>query len=142
MTTKYTLRSACRWCGSADGRLEPRNGQNCVFCAKCGAFLYNAPRTETGEKQRSISTTHEGITPSKRARVIERATSRCEFCGATGNLHVGHILSVEDGHRMGLSDLEINADENLACFCEQCNLGMGKISLSPRLYVALLKRRL
>ena len=138
----FPLRVPCRNCKSAQGYVRPSNGQNCVFCLNCQEFQYNAPKTETGQKQRSVSTVHEGIAPSKRARIIERATARCEFCGTAGNLHIGHILSVDAGFSLGLTDIELNADENLACMCEECNLGFGKLPLSPRLYVALLRKRL
>lgn len=74
-------------------------------------------------------------------RVIERSSGRCELCGAAGVLHVAHLLSVEDGIAAGLTDSEINCDENLCALCEECNLGLGALSVSPRLYIALLRRR-
>lgn len=135
------MRVACPKCESLVGYIEGHNGQNCVFCEQ-GHFCYNAPKTETGQKQRSVSTVHAGILPNRRSFVIERATGRCELCGATGNLHVSHILSVLDGLAYGLTELELNAPDNLCALCEECNLGMGKLSFSPRLYVALLQRRI
>jgi hypothetical protein len=41
----------------------------------------------------------------------------------------------------GLKDEEINSDENLACMCEECNLGIGKESLPLRIAVAIIARR-
>ena len=137
-----TLRSRCVQCGNTKGYIEERNGQNCVFCASCRHFAYNAPKTETGQKPQSIASVHKGISPSRRHRIIERATARCEFCGNATHLHISHILSVTDGLALGLTESELNADDNLALLCDYCNLGMGKNSFNPRLYVALLKRRL
>lgn len=137
----FSLRATCG-CGSLEGYLDPRNGQDCVFCARCHRFQYNAPKIETGKKERSVQTTHELVTPSKRAGVLERASARCELCGTSSNLHVSHIISVSDGYAVGLSDEDINSSENLACLCEECNLGMGRRSFSPRIYAILLHRRL
>ena len=117
------------------------NGQNVVRCDACSRFQYNAPKTETGEKPRTVETTHAGIKSSQRIRILDRATGRCEICGSLSNLHVGHLVSVLDGLELGLTDRELNSDENLAALCESCNLGMGSLSISPRLYVALLHRR-
>ena len=135
------LRNNCR-CGGADGEVRETNGQNCVFCLDCGRFQYNAPKTETGERARSVSTTHEAIKPKQRARILTRATCRCEICGKVNCiLHVGHLVSVQDGMLHGLKDEEINSDENLACMCEECNLGIGKESLPLRIAVAIIARR-
>lgn len=141
MTEPFTMRSPCTTCGGTAGTLKLTNGQNCCFCSECQTFQYNAPKTETGQQQRTISTTHKAISPKVRFRILERASGRCEVCGATNNLHVGHILSVADGYGLGVSDSLLNSDENLICLCEECNLGEGRLSFSPRFYVALLTRR-
>lgn len=138
----HMLRDACKICGSEYGVLILRGGQNCVYCADCGRWLYNAPKTETGQATRSVSTIHNGIKPKQRSRIIERATGRCELCGNGIALHVGHLLSVLDGIALGLTEFELNNDENLAAMCEECNLGIGSLPISPRLYVALLARRI
>lgn len=135
------MRQACQRCGGLTGYIEVRTGQNCVHCSHCDQWVYNAPKTETGQRDRSVTTVHNGIKPKQRLRILERSTCRCEFCGSSGNLHVGHILSVKDGLDYGLTDIEINHDENLAALCEECNLGMGKASMAPRIYAALLLRR-
>lgn len=134
------LRRPCR-CGWEFGRVEERNGQNTVRCEACGTFQYNAPKTETGERQRTVSTVHAAITPKVRARVIERAKARCELCGANGILHVGHVLSVKDGMAQGLDEQTINGADNLIACCEECNLGFGARSLPLYLAVAILKAR-
>jgi len=41
-----------------------------------------------------------------------------------------------------MTDQEINSDENLAAFCEECNLGMGKTPISLRLAVAIVRARI
>lgn len=107
------LRKPCVRCKCTEGRIETRSGQDCVYCVGCDAWQYNAPKTETGRKQRSVSTTHEAIGPKLRSRIIDRANRRCERCGkpaeqAKTGLHVGHVVSVADGHAYGLSDAEIN----------------------------------
>ena len=137
----FTLRAPCRHCGSIEGRIQPSNGQDCAYCSSCGLFQYNAPRTETGRAPRSVQSTHEAILPSQRARILQRATGRCELCGSPRELSVGHLLSVADGHAAGLPDGVINHDENLAAFCAECHLGMGRESIPVRLLVALLECR-
>ena len=112
-----------------------------MYCIGCGRFLYNAPKTETGEAQRSVTTVHNGIKPKQRARIILRALGRCELCGSTKNLHIGHLLSVTDGLALGLTEAQLNDDANLSAMCEECNLGIGKDSVTARLYAALLNRR-
>lgn len=135
------MRQPCKKCQHSDGSIATVNGQDTVRCSQCDTFQYNAPKTETGRKVRTISTTHEMISASLRARILERATGRCEICGSGKDLHVGHVLSVADGHAEGLTDQEINNPDNLAAMCAACNLGQGSISLPPRFLAALLHRR-
>jgi hypothetical protein len=142
MNDLFPLRVPCRHCSGTSGLISQVNGQAVVRCSDCRRFQYNAPKTETGAKPRTVAGTHNGIKPSTRIRIIERATGRCELCGSRENLHVGHILSVLDATAAGLSDYEINSDDNLAAMCEACNLGLSSLSISPRLYVALFRRRL
>jgi 5-methylcytosine-specific restriction endonuclease McrA len=138
----FKMRGECKRCGCTEGRIESRSGQDCVYCLGCGAFQYNAPKTETGRAVRSIATIHNGITGKQRQRILARANTHCELCGAVGTiLNVGHLLSAKDGFDMGLSDAEINSDENLAAFCEQCNSEMGKETVSLRLVFAIIKAR-
>jgi 5-methylcytosine-specific restriction endonuclease McrA len=140
--TYITMRSACARCGSSGGEIIDRNGQDTVRCGGCGTFQYNAPRTETGKRQRSVTTVHNGIKPGQRARILSRATGRCELCGSRGNLHVGHILSVDAGVTYGLADAEINHDENLMALCEECNLGFGAEPMPLRVAIAVLRARI
>lgn len=139
----FAMRAPCSACRGTEGRVEVRGGQDCVFCL-CGKHQYNAPKTETGRKPRSVQTTHEAVKPKCRARVLERATGRCEICGkpaSTCVLHVGHLVSVNDGVRLGLTEAEINSDENLAAMCDECNLGLGDETIPLRLAIAIIKAR-
>lgn len=141
----FTMRKPCA-CGGLEGEIKTRSGQDCVYCNSCNRWQYNAPKTETGREQRSVSTTHRAIKPGQRSRVIERANMRCERCGKPAaesktGLHVGHILSVDEGHKQGLSDEIVNSDENLIAECDECNLGHGKGVLPVRFYIALLMAR-
>jgi 5-methylcytosine-specific restriction endonuclease McrA len=139
----------CKMCGPGDGRVDPKNGQNCVYCLKCGRMVYNAPRTELGEEPRSVRTRPD-IKPSQKARVLERDCSRCLTCGRPAGapkredaspviLHIGHVLSVDDGRALGATDEELFDDENLVTVCEECNLGQGSRSLLPRLALRLIR---
>lgn len=139
--TEFEMRRPCQGCRSSEGYIVTRSGQDCVFCAACDTFQYNAPRTETGRAVRSVSTVHEAIRTNQRARIIERASGRCELCGAPPPLDIGHLLSVKDGLAEGLTESIINSDENLAAMCKECNLGFGPRSVPVRLMVALLRRR-
>jgi hypothetical protein len=134
------MRQPCKKCGGTFGKITTKGQQDCVYC-DCGAFCYNAPKTETGRKVRSVSTVHEAITTKKRWRIIERANGRCEVCGKRKDINVGHILSVDVGVKMGMTDLEINSDENLAAMCSECNLGLGKHPIPARMLVALIVAR-
>lgn len=137
-----TMRDPCARCGCASGRIQTKSGQDCVFCTGCNAFAYNAPRVETGRAVRSVSTVHSGIKPKQRARLILRANGRCELCGARGDLHVGHVLSVAVGLEHGLTERDLNDDENLVAACPECNLGLGAEPMPTRLLVAILRARL
>lgn len=138
----YPMRAPCKWCGHLDGRLLPTNGQNVVRCASCQRACYNAPKTETGEAVRSIAS-RPNIKPSKRARIIERDNGACVSCHRDDvPLHVGHLLSVKDGHKLGATDEELYSEENLALTCEECNAGFSSRSMSLRLVYRILQARI
>lgn len=137
----YTMRKPCINCGSAVGRIETKNGQDCVYCA-CGKHQYNAPKIETGRKPRTVTAVHDLISASQRARIITRATGRCEICGARGDLQVGHLISVKDGLKLGMTEAQINDDENLAAMCPACNLGIGESTVPLRLAVSMVLARM
>ena len=141
----HPLRRNCQKCGCGFGRMETKSGQDCIYCRDCGTFQYNAPKAETGRAVRTVAGIHAGITAAKRARVMERACGRCEMCGAFGEgitFHTAHFLSVADGLGLfGLTEFELNDEENLFAACETCNLGQGRHSVPPRFYAFLLLRR-
>lgn len=135
----YAMRSACPKCGALTGKLERRGAQNCVFC-ECGAFQYNAPRVETGDAVRTVTTVHNGIKPKQRARILLRDGRACVLCHARNRpLHVGHLLSVEAGLSVDLTEAELNDDSNLAAMCDECNLGLGKEPIPLRIYAGILR---
>lgn len=139
----YPMRKPCPYCDHPLGRIVERNGQDTVRCLRCDRHCYNAPRTETGRKQRSASTIHAGIKPKQRARIIMRDGARCVWCRSDDrNLHVGHIISVDVGMRSGLSDAELNDDENLVAMCEACNLGQGHEPMPLRVAISVLRARI
>jgi 5-methylcytosine-specific restriction endonuclease McrA len=139
---RFTMRKPCR-CGSDFGKLAEVNGQDTVRCVACNAFAYNAPRTETGRAVRTVTTVHKAIKPKLRARILERDGHRCVLCKADNvRLHVGHVVSVDAGFATGLTDAEINDEENLIAQCEECNLGQGSQPIPLRVAIAILKARI
>lgn len=139
------MREPCRVCGGLEGSILEKTGQDTVRCVACDAWVYNAPRVETGRKQRSVTTVHAAIKPKQRMRILDRASSRCEVCGSRGNLHVGHvghIVSVVAGLNYGMTEVELNDDENLMAMCEECNLGQGAEPMSLRLAMVVLRARI
>jgi hypothetical protein len=142
---QFTMRAPCKACKSETGKVVQNGGQNVVRCYWCGTFAYNAPKTETGERKRSVTTVHNGIKPKQRARVFLRANARCEFCGIGAEqtvLHVQHLISVDDGIAEGLTDDEINHMDNLAALCEECNLGLSKQTVPLLMILRLTALRL
>ncbi len=142
----YKMREPCRGCGCENGRIVERGAQDTVRCLDCDRHCYNAPRVETGKKVRTVQTVHEAIKPKQRARIIELATGRCQLCGkgpeSGATMHVAHLVSVKQGLGNGLTELELNSDENLVCACDECNLGLGKETIPLRLAISIQLARL
>jgi 5-methylcytosine-specific restriction endonuclease McrA len=114
-------------------------------CLKCGTKQHKdwLSKSAAGVCVRSVQSTHAAIKPKQRSRILERAAIRCEICGKSGViLHVGHFLSVDVGLQAGMTDDEINADENLYCSCEECNLGQGSQPVSIRVLMNVIRGRL
>jgi hypothetical protein len=130
----------CKACGTAEAVLVKRGGQNTVRCAFCDALLYNAPKTETGERARTVETLRAGIKPSLQARILDRDNGRCAICGHDGEMQIGHLLSIEEGARLGAPTDLLNDEANLAAMCEPCNLGYSSRSVNPRMYAAIMYR--
>ena len=138
-----TMRKPCVKCGETEGRIETRGGQDCVFCSSCGKYAgYNAPKTETGRAPRTVTSVHNGIKPKQRARILMRATGRCELCGKRAELHVGHLISVDAGVKLGMRDDQINDDENLSALCAECNLGVSNEPIPLRLAMGMVLSRI
>jgi 5-methylcytosine-specific restriction endonuclease McrA len=142
----YQMRNPCPKCGCAAGYIKQAGAQDVVRCLKCDHFCYNAPRVETGKAVRTVQTVHAAIKPKLRAKILDRANGRCERCGKGPEsgcaMHVGHLISVSYGLANGFTEIELNDAENLFCACDECNLGAGHESESPRFYMALLRARL
>lgn len=137
----WPLRAPCRFCGCTEGTIRKVGGQNVVRCAECNKQLYNAPKTETDEKPRTVETVRARLKPSQQARILDRDNCRCVCCGRSDQpLTIGHLLSVDDGLRLGATAQELNDDANLAAMCEACNMGQGRRSVSPRTYAAIIWR--
>jgi 5-methylcytosine-specific restriction endonuclease McrA len=135
------MRAPCVKCGHTEGHIETRNGQDVVRCAACDRYQYCAPRTETGREARNHRTRPD-IKPSQRARVLDRDGGRCIICHATERaLDVGHLVSVDDGRNLGMTETEIFSDDNLAAMCAPCNSGYGTLSINPRIIVAAINAR-
>lgn len=137
----YVSARPCSRCGGTDARLIERGGQNTVRCSVCNVHIYNAPKTETGQSPRTVRALRRAIKPGQQARIFDRDLQRCVMCGTNGApLTIGHLLSVEDGTRLGATTAELYSDANLAVMCETCNLGFSGRSISPRSYAAIMFR--
>ncbi len=136
-----TLREKCKYCGCDSGHIIEKGVQDTVYCDNCNRWLYNAPRTETGKEVRTLKTIHENINLVKRAEIILRANARCELCGSDEMIEVGHIISAKWGFENGMTDLEINNENNLAAMCKKCNLGVRDNILPIRNLIILLTKR-
>ena len=134
----------CRKCGSGQVRIETRNGQDTVWCKApdCGLYSHNAPRTETGRTVRTLRRRPD-IRPSKRSRILDRDNGACIICHRPdADLDVGHLISVEDGKKLGMTEAELYDEENLAAMCSSCNSGYGSMSISPRILLGLIRARI
>lgn len=134
MPDNIMMRSPCADCGHLMGNVTTSNGQDVVRCNKCDRYAYRRPRSESGKAQRSVST-RPAIKPKQRQRVLEAFAYRCVMCGTDTNLHVDHIIPLAYGIDAGLSDDELNHDENLCALCEECNLGRAKDAGPSMAYV-------
>jgi 5-methylcytosine-specific restriction endonuclease McrA len=138
----FQLRSPCHRCGCESGRIVERGAQDCVYCSGCGTFCYNAPRAETGKEVRHVKT-REAIPPRLRAEVLMRSGPQCELCHSqTRELHVAHMISLDAGRKMGMSEDDLNDEENLCAVCDACNLGIGKQPISLRLATQMVLARI
>lgn len=136
----YRSKRACRRCGTTDGLLVEHHNHSSVACARCGSFLYNAPKAETGQAPRTARTLRREVRPAQQARVLDRDRGRCVLCGRDEDLTIGHLLSLDEGAALGATEPELYDDANLAAMCEACNSGLGRRSVSPPTYAAIMFR--
>jgi 5-methylcytosine-specific restriction endonuclease McrA len=136
----HDMREPCRFCDFPLGVLVERGNQNTVKCARCKRHSYNAPKTETGQVERTVRTVRAKMKPSQQARILDRDHGRCVLCGTNDDLTIGHLLSVAEGFSLGASDAELSDDANLAAMCEGCNAGLGARSVSSRTYLIITMR--
>ena len=122
----FQMRAPCRKCGHANGVSDDRNGQDTVFCAQCGQYAYNRPKTESGRTTRSVRS-RPTIKPKTKARVLAKHHHRCVYCGRAAPdviLHIDHLIPIAKAADLGINNPEeLNAEHNLAPLCEECNLG-------------------
>lgn len=138
----YQMRKPCSECGCAFGVIRTVGFQDTVRCHQCGKFQYNAPRQETGKPQMHVPT-REAVKLATRTIVLLRANGACEVChNRDVPLSVGHLLSLDAGRAQGMTDEELNHEENLAAMCDACNLGIGRNPVPMRLMMAMLNARM
>lgn len=134
----------CRFCGNVTGVITPKGAQDCVFCAKCRKWLYNAPRTETGHEVRPV-TKREAFKPGLRYDILERDGFRCCLCGQAcekAELHVDHIIPVSMRDELCMTADEANSPDNLMTLCAACNLGKKDKLLPLPVLLAILRKRI
>lgn len=136
------MRAPCRHCDEEFGNIERNGGQAVVRCANCGVYQYCAPKRELGEQPFTVRRRPD-IKPSTKARILERDNSTCVVChSANVPLHVGHLLSVDDGEKVGATEDELYHDDNLCAMCDECNQGQRNWTVSLRLVYRILQARI
>jgi len=126
----HPLRSPCKRCEGEVGHISIRGVHDCLFCAACGLYQYNASRLETGRAVRTLAT-RPGITPSQRARIMtahDHAYISCDDRPPQVELTLEHIISRELADHHGMLDALIDSEWNLAPMCPECNSGHRWIS--------------
>lgn len=135
--TSLEMRAPCKECSHTMGYRTQTNGQAVIRCSACGTYAYNAPKLELGEEPSQVRT-RPNIKPKQKVRILERDHHTCVLCNNSGvPLHVGHLISVDDGRRVGMPDSDLWDDRNLAAMCDECNLGLGRSSVSVILQARL-----
>ncbi len=132
-------------CDGTEGTIETKSNQDCLTCNTCNRFQRNVSKVDSGRKPRTVKTTHDAIKTSVKNLVLHRCNGFCELCGKGppfAILQVSHIISVEYGHDHGLTDDQINDQENLIALCDECNLGGGKECLPLRFALRVVWARL
>lgn len=112
----------------------------------CGALIAGLTAIARRAAKRAASLVRSvlvrEIRPSQRARILMLDNSTCVLCHRNDlELDIGHLISVHDGRALGLTDAELNSDENLAAMCSPCNSGVGRETLPLRIVFAVLRAR-
>jgi 5-methylcytosine-specific restriction endonuclease McrA len=141
--TPITSRQPCPKCNSTDALRSDRNGQAVVRCRNCHAFLYNAPKVETGERPRTVQAVRPDVKPKVQQAVFERDGQACVLCHRDDvPLTIGHVVSIKDAEELGEVGPWLSGSENLVAMCEACNSGLGGRSLLPTTYARIVVRLL
>ena len=48
----HTMRQTCKQCDGFTGVIQVKGGQPCVYCVRCGSYVYNAPKWELQGEER------------------------------------------------------------------------------------------
>lgn len=140
----FDMSKTCKHCGSSRGTPNMDGVHERVNCAKCGRYVYFRGKVESGRKKRSVSTVHDGLRTSTKAKVKLRSNGMCELCGKSFSespCHVSHVISVNAGLAHGLTETELNDAENLVALCEECNIGLSDTTLPVRFVARVLRCR-
>jgi hypothetical protein len=136
----FELQRACATCGSLDGILTFGDTHQRLDCANCGRWQKWVSKQELGLAPRPVARDAQCVPPKQRARILARDGCRCQFCGSTERLHVGHILAHAEGTSAGIDHELLDSDDNLITQCEACNVPVRE-SLPLWLAAALLARK-
>lgn len=75
--------------------------------------------------------------------MLDRDGACCVICHRDNvPLEVGHLVSLDDGKKLGLTDAELSDDENLAAMCAPCNSGYSAQTVNPKIIVAAMRARI
>lgn len=154
----------CPACGGQLGWIENVDGPLVLYCNDCAeplpspggrelqevadtsgilAGLAQQPLFEVpADPSQPSRTSRRAIPVRLRTEVLMRANFRCEWCqSSSAGLQIGHILSVRDGHRLGVPPHVLNSFDNLMVQCEDCNQGLGGESMPTWIVARILQAR-
>jgi hypothetical protein len=137
---RISMRSPCAGCGCLDGSITTKKDRT-----PCGApSVTDFATTRRGARLAGKRARCEPVQRLGRVSApgFSCATTAPACCATRVTFRsVGHLISVYDGQKLGLSDAELASDGNLAAMCAACNSGLSTESLPPRLLAAALWAR-